>query len=82
MFWTVFELSSIEEWLALENVLFFLASEEPTTKDTDRQILEAAKSGDMEILKVFGFKIFILGAFQIIYFIFSVGYVVKRGAVV
>lgn len=33
-------------------MLVVSASEEPTTKDTDRQLLEASKSGDMDILKV------------------------------
>ena len=37
------------------NGLFLPAYEEPTTKETDRHILEAAKSGDMEILKVIQF---------------------------
>ena len=36
----------------LKTVSLLLAYEEPTTKESDRNILEAAKAGDMEILKV------------------------------
>ena len=42
---------------ALKSCFLLLAYEEPTTKESDRNILEAAKAGEMEILKVRKFNV-------------------------